>query len=141
MPRSTVGAGAAAAGEPHILSGGYWGSSIDPNQTEYFGLGGITIANSTEVLTNIPIAKAGTLQNFRVWVGTNTLDIATVFTVRINGVDTGITLTFAATGIGEQTDLVNTAAIVAGDDLTVSVVTAAGTGIMDGINYSIELAD
>ena len=77
------------------------------------------------------VSRAGTLRNLVCFIGTAAGGgQSQVFTVRVNGVPTALTVTLAGAGAANQigNDLVNTVAVVAGDYVTMQIVTSAGAG-------------
>ncbi len=94
---------------------------------------------TTNARTVIP--RAGTISNFYVRHGNpdgNGNDI--VYTVRINGVSTALTVTLASTG-SQASDTVNSVAVAAGDNVDVVVEKAANVGNSpDSITAQMEFA-
>lgn len=78
-------------------------------------------------VTQIPAPRAGTLR--RLYVRHNTAGgngNSVVYTVLINGAATGITVTIPSGAVGQVADLVNTAAVVAGDRISLQLAKALG---------------
>jgi len=89
---------------------------------------------------SIVAVRAGTLQNLRVRCFNGVVSNAAVaFTVRVNGADTGITCTLNP-GDTDGSDLVNTAALAAGDNLSFGVAggTNANTPAFTAIAFELE---
>jgi len=83
----------------------------------------------------------GTLRNlsvkFQVGAGNGN---QVVFTVRVNGVDTGITVSLASTSTVVVSDLVNTVDVSAGDVLSISVMKASSIGTSpSGVRAALQL--
>jgi hypothetical protein len=83
--------------------------------------------------------RAGTLRNLYARHGNpdgNGNDI--VYTVRVNGIATALTVTLASTG-SQASDTVNSVAVVAGDNVDVEITKAAGIGNSpDGVTVQAE---
>lgn len=92
------------------------------SSTRYFG--GSQSAEDTAEDSFIIAPVAGALRNLRVHLGTAPgTGENVVLTVRVNGADTGITVTIANTDVAGS-DTTNTAAVSAGDRISVSSVTS-----------------
>ena len=86
------------------------------------------------------VGKAGTIKNLRIKMGTAPgTGQSVVFTVAINGVDTGLTITVSGTNIVGN-DLTNTALVAIGDVINVKAVTSSLSAAED-IMISIELVN
>lgn len=82
--------------------------------------------------------RSGTLKNLFVGFVSNSLDASIVFTLRINGADTGITVTRTSGSTVTVSDTTNTASVSAGDVITIKGVVAGTTGDAAPF-YSFEL--
>ena len=90
----------------------------------FFAPGYVLIALVTEV--KFAVTRPGTIRNLRVQVATAGTGAATVtYTVRKNGVDTALTCTLANTASGGASDLVHSFTVVAGDQISISIVKSA----------------
>lgn len=98
--------------------------------TKYMGGWDDATASLTESDVAVPVT-AGTIRNLRVTSSATVGAGQTVtFTVRKNGVDTGITCQLTNGGGRTASDSTNTITVVAGDLITISSVTSATTGTM-----------
>jgi hypothetical protein len=89
------------------------------------GFDGVT-APTTPVQFRVP--KAGTLRRLRVRHNTGAGNgLAIVYTVRVNGVASALTVSMASTA-ADGSDLVNTVAVAAGDLIDIEVTKAASVG-------------
>lgn len=120
----------------------------------FFGNGSVAATTTTRFLTPAydhdlaqitaiqwRATRAGTLRNMRVRVnGPAGNGNAIVYTLRVNGVATSVTVSLASTS-ADGSDLVNTAAVAAGDlvDLQVTKAASVGTSPSD-ITASLEFA-
>jgi hypothetical protein len=98
------------------------------NSTAFWALSGSLGPSATENFRNIVIPVSGTLKNL--YIRNGTAQSATgniVFTVRKNGVDTAMTVTYAnADGAATtKSDTTNTVSVVAGDLICIKAVNAA----------------
>ncbi len=110
-----------------VYSGGNSGASITDGNSNFLSVTGHKAVDPSEGDVQIVAPRAGTLRDFFVNVGINSLNGNMVLTVRINGVDTSITVTFGSTETGEQSDTTNTATVAAGDLLSIEVDTTAAS--------------
>lgn len=96
----------------------------------YIGTGG----SSENYKTILLAPEAGILKNLRVRLEANVggTGQTIVFTVRINGVDTDITVSIA-TGSKTGSDVAHTAVVAAGDEVTISEVASATSGAYDAV--------
>jgi len=95
-------------------------------------VGNPNATSTTDLRSQMRCGKAGTLGRFRVFIATNTLNGNLVFAVRKNGTNTAVTITFAATATGAQTDDVNTVAVAVDDLLNINYdASAASSGSAD----------
>lgn len=86
-----------------------------------------------------PMPDSGTIRSFRLYVSVNSFNGAVIYTVRLNGVDTAVTLTVPAATTGVFADLTNTVDFNAGDRLSIKRdATAVGAGAMAGAGYSFQ---
>lgn len=121
----------AGAGVPSILSSS-GSTAVVADDVQYLSFVGSGFVWATaESGRQMIIPVAGTLAKF--FVVTSVVqpgDGALVLTVRVNGVDTGITITIAAgAAAGTFSDVTNTAAVAAGDLLSFSGLNSSpGTG-------------
>jgi copper chaperone CopZ len=127
---------------------------VDATENMLFGAGSVGSSTTTRYLfpcysdsiaQTTPVqfraARAGTLQNLRVrhnTAGGN--GNAIVYTIRINGVGSSLTVSMLSTA-SDGSDLVNTAAVSAGDliDVIVTKASTVGGGVKDVI-ASVEFA-
>ena len=88
-----------------------------------------TFALVPEPSLRVPISRPGNLRRMEVNVGPNTLNGNFVISVGINGVATGLTVTYAATETGRKTLDLSTVTVVAGDGVSFILdATAPGAG-------------
>lgn len=110
------------------------GAAIAGNATNY--LAPYQTSNGTESTRQILIPAAGTLKNL--FIKTTTAQDAggaLTFTLRKNGVDTVVTLAIAAgAAAGTYSDTTNTAAVAAGDLISIKAVNG-GSGASAGIQH------
>lgn len=122
-----------------ILNGSGNGTTIPASTTNYAypWYRGMT---ATENLTQIPVAYAGSVLNFRAQILTNQPATGSlVFTVRKNGVDTLATFTMAAgTGGGLIAGVTATVAFAQGNLLSVKIVNNATSASAQIANWSLE---
>lgn len=119
------GPGALAIGANHVWS---ITPSISLNATALFysffvGASSATEAERQYKYNGLPV----TLSKFSLVVITNTSSTSSVYTVRINGVNTAITVTVPAGATGRFEDLVNIASVATGDLISIEE-----TGITGG---------
>lgn len=95
--------------------------------TSFFFLSGSTIGSTTESNRFIYMPKAGTFKNLYIYTVTSQPATGScVITVRINGVDSALTLTIAAgSAPGVFSNLINSVTYAAGDRVTLKVVNNA----------------
>ena len=99
--------------------------------TQYYQLGSgrlNRIVGAAEAQLQRPVNKAGTLRNFYFRSPTNTTSVSTTVTLRVNGADSALTFSVGAGATGEFRDFTNTVTIASGDEVSVQLVVAAGTG-------------
>jgi len=117
------------------------GSAVLNNITRYTGMagnsGGAATA-ATEGRQQTTINADGAIKNLtiRAYVNSHTADIT--YTVRVNGVNSGCTVTVPAGTLGFYEDTVNTVAVVAGDVVTIETTAGASTGTLTcvlGLDY------
>jgi hypothetical protein len=115
------------------------GDTTTSAAARYFAPGFITTASSTEI--KIAISRPGTLRNLRVWAGAVGTDAQTVtFTVRKNGVDTTITCSLSNDAAGAASDTTHSVTVAQGDQISISIVKAAGvTAGQTNVCASLEL--
>jgi hypothetical protein len=112
---------------PAVLT---WGddSIAAAADTRYLTPGRGATASTTDT-RQMPSPRAGTLRNL--YVRHNSAagnGNSVVYTVMINGVATGITVTLASAAAGQASDLVNTAAVVQGDRISLRATKALSIG-------------
>lgn len=106
-------------------------------ETQYAGTANNGTAVETDHGNTVPFS--GVLRNLFIDVYSNTLDAGTVdFTVMVNGVATGITVSVAFGVVSITGDTVNTAAVTAGDRVTIRAV-AGGTAGTVNAAFSYEV--
>ncbi len=116
-------------GNMTVMGAAFTGIST-ANTTQYLPISGSWGSNNfttTEAEVQIPIRTAGVLSKLAVRVtGYSVSAGGSTYTVRKNGVDTGLVLTFSGTGYHE--DLVNTVSVAAGDLISIKTVPGGATG-------------
>jgi hypothetical protein len=94
---------------------------------------------TTEATNSTPWSVAGVFSNLKVELsaapGTGVTD---VFTLRINGVDTGITVTISGAAAVLASDTTHTASIAVGDRVTLKRVHTGGTGASSVVSFSFD---
>lgn len=96
--------------------------------TVFLGIGGVA-AKTTEAQAEFYMPIAATLSNFRVYVSANASNNnGNTCTVRNNGSDSSVTVSYDAAGTGLKADTTNTSTFSAGDRLAVKFVNAASGG-------------
>lgn len=73
-------------------------------------------------------ARSGTLKNLYVQATANTLDAGTPVTLRINGAPTTVTVTVPLGDVALHSDVANTAAVAAGDLISLEIDASGSTG-------------
>ena len=138
LPRGAVlswGGNTAALLE--ILATNSGSSNINQNQTRFLGFGGAEFSAS-EPDVEILWTRAGICRNLYVRAFVNGRPNATPVTVRRNGANTILLVSIPAGSTALVTDLVNSFAVVAGDRLSVGVVTGATAGALGQVKVSME---
>jgi len=121
-----------------ILGQAGWIATQDHSTTYYYSPQAATVASTTEGEVEFPMSHYGTLKHFRINVDSNTLDDDSVWKVRLNGADTGITITFETTDTGWKTDLSNSVDVVPGDMITIEVDnTASSSGTIVALGMTL----
>lgn len=123
----------------YVISGGA-ASPTTPGASYYSTLTGqaLTGQAASTVSTRSVCPVAGTARSLYVKAGTNTLNGATVFTVRKNGVDQALTVTVTAGSTAIFSDTTNTFSVAAGDQLEIKADgTASGSGVMTNATWGI----
>jgi len=123
---------------PMEILGGQVANPIAFGVTEYSSILA-TSGRSIEVEAQHRVRTYGTIKNFEVYCSSNTLDSTLVLTLRKNGANQTVTVTFAATGTGWQTDLSNSFDFVPGDLLSIGFVASgtAGTATISNISLGV----
>jgi hypothetical protein len=107
--------------------------------TWYYSINGyMDTLNTTESNAQVEMQVSGTFKNFTVKVLSNARTTNTTFTLRKNGADTGIILTFGSTEATTKSDTTNSVTVVAGDLLDIEITTSTGTGTLALASMSIE---
>lgn len=120
---------------PAIFIVGSSNAAFSTNSTTVFGglLAGCpgpggNSGSATENLTQNSAAVAGTLANLYVTASSNTRITNTTQTIRLNGADTTITVTFGSGVAGTMTDTAHSASVAQNDLLGMSLTTSTGGG-------------
>jgi len=104
-------------------------ASMVPNQIRYVPpMGRISTPTGTEAEVQMIVPRSGKISNLYAKPGTNTSSINLPLIIRINGVDTAVKVTFPAGDSSQQTDIINTATVSAGDLISLRWISSAGTG-------------
>jgi collagen type VII alpha len=117
-------------GAASIFSMSYNSSTVSSSATNYFSLnGGTATGNATEANRQCIVPRSGTVSALYIKTGTtHSASGSIVFTVRLNGADTALTLTIAAsTAAGTFSDTTNSFSVSAGDLLTLKAANGSGT--------------
>jgi len=118
------------ASDGSVIYGATGPVSIAIATTTFAIVGKIIGTNANEVNVQLKMRASGTLKNLRIFVSTNNHNGITTIRVRKNGVNGNQLVSYAALGIGEQEDLVNTDTFVAGDLISIQLTTLATSGLM-----------
>lgn len=127
-----------------LLSSGGASTFATASVTRYGGLctgsNFVAGAQSTEATAQVYTGIVGTLSNFYVTLGTNSrASSSTSFKVRKNTANGNLTVTFAASTAGSQTDTTHTDVLAIGDLINNSIATGSGTGsiavALTGVNF------
>ena len=112
-----------------IVAAGGSGTST-ANTTQFLSVVGEHNApTATEAEAEIVFRTAGTLSRLGVRLSTNGISGGTtVFTLRKNGVDQSLTVSFGASATGYQEDLTHTVSVSAGDKICLKSVPGGATG-------------
>jgi len=102
-------------------------NNVASGAIRYAGIGGTTFS-ATEADVRAIIMQSAVLRQFAARANTNTSGGNIVVNVRVNGVNTGITVTIPGGSTALFTDLVNTFPVVAGDLVAYEVDRSAGGG-------------
>jgi len=140
-------------GAPYVDIGGGGGGGVgmggvfaNANSAVFSGQQDYLIGGSkatTEGEGRAPVPAAGNFSKLYVLPDSvNTLDGDTIVTVRVNGAPTALTATVPALSSAQVSDLVNVAAVAAGDNFSIEVDTLASTvgsmrSIAVGFQYSV----
>jgi hypothetical protein len=103
-------------------------AGITDATTRYMPVVGDLIGNALENHVELPIRRAGTVSNLRVYVQTNTVSVNSVITLRRNRAATALTVTYGPDEILEKKDLVNSVHVDAGDEIDYEIVVPSETG-------------
>jgi len=124
-----------------IYGGGlYYSSSISYNVNTYVPVNGISVPHATEDYMKIVVPVSGVLKNFYVDVITNSLDGTMSFTIRKNGVNTDLEVTYSSSETGVKSDTSNTVSVSAGDVLSIRINTGGSTsGSASKINWGLQI--
>lgn len=134
-PQGSPGPAGAGSGASFLAfaSGTSAGATVLDEATQYLSFAAASWSAS-EAARYITIPRAGTLKTFIIKTGTTQpFDGSLILTVRVNGVNTEITITIPTSeGAGTFSDITNTAAVAAGDLVSIEGVNAA-TAVSAGI--------
>ena len=131
-----------AAGVGAVLYGTAASASVTASSTQYHTFAGLdSLFNADESSRQMLVPVAGTLSKFYVRTnGSQYIDGSLILTVRVNGVDTGITITIpAGATMATFSDTTHTAAVVAGDLISIKGVNAASEDSATLSQWSIVL--
>lgn len=107
--------------------------------TVYFPVSGQTAGlTSTEANVQHRIKKAGTLKNLCISSTSNTRTTDTVFTMRVNGVDTALTCPVVGSTFGFDEDTTHTVSVAVDDLIDFRVTSGSGTGTLGLTNLMVE---
>jgi hypothetical protein len=115
----------------------FFGCSFIPaNGTTFSPPNGVAVNFGTEAFMKVPVPRGGTLANFFVRpTGTTAAGSQVTVTLRVNGADTPLLLTFtSADGARFKSDTRNTVALAAGD--AVSMKYSESAGVEPGVGYT-----
>lgn len=94
--------------------------------------------NTTEANHQIEMRVSGTFKNLSVNVSANARTTNTVFKLRKNGADTGLTVTYGSGETGRKNDTSNTVSVAANDLICLAITTSTGTQTLSLLTYNIE---
>lgn len=108
--------------------------------TRYFGFSNTnnSVLGTSDVLGQLKMKRSGTLKNLTVYTYTNSKTTDDVIRVRLNGVDTALTVPLLAGVTGLTEDLSDTVSLVSGDLVNYVYVAGASSGTV-GFLPSIDL--
>lgn len=116
-------------------------AGVGSNSLLYLPFTGGRWTDTVEANRQVRIRAAGTLSNFQVNLATNTRTTPTTFNVRVNGANTGNTVTFGAgvTGLRSQDTPSNTTTLLSGDLVSTAMLGGGGVGSVfnNGLAFNI----
>jgi len=124
-------------GTPAMMGFSNARNSVAPLSVEYMSVMGGAFGNATEAPSEYYMPFPCTLRNARFYAGSNASVGNTVVTLRLNGADTAIAVTYATTETGLKSDLTNAVAIAAGDRVTLKIDAQGATGLFTFDSFSI----
>jgi hypothetical protein len=111
------------------------GADIRQGETQYLTVLGMLAVTGSEDInparedsSKYRIETATTLSHFRVVIGNNTVNAETTYTLRKNGVNTGLAVTVPANAVGAFEDTTHTVDFAPGDYLSYQAVAGASGG-------------
>jgi hypothetical protein len=106
-------------------------ASVPGGSIRYLPLAGTSGQSATEVAARFPIPCDGTLHRLWAQVTTNNTVTTSTLTLRLNGVDTGLTLDIPAGSTANHSNVVDDVQVSAGDLVSVRLNVGVGTNIED----------
>lgn len=107
------------------------GFNLNFGSTSYCSIAGDMRLNATESRSQYTVRETFSSSNFQVYVGTNTLDGATQYYLRKNGVNGNQSVNFNAGITGFMEDTTSTDSFVTGDKINYGATTAGTTGAIN----------
>jgi DNA-binding cell septation regulator SpoVG len=120
-----------------MLVGGTY-AALGFGATKYYALVGAD-TSSTEAIAQIRLGRRATAARLRVYVDVNTLDGATLVTLRNAANDTALAVTVGAGATGEFRDTAHTVSLALDDLICASVVTAGSSGSITIRKLSVDI--
>jgi hypothetical protein len=102
-----------------------------------WGTGSDSALSVDDISSIIEVTAPGTLRNLRVGINIAFVASSVSYTVRVNGVDTAITVTIAAATSGQDTT--HTVAVTTGDKVSIHVAVVSGAPLNTGSRADLQL--
>jgi len=128
----------AAISHSYVLGFSGTGSNVPAATTRYLGNGGGDV-NTTEAYAEFYIPVAGIVKNLRVYVSTQNTADNCVVTLRKNGADQSVTVTYGSGVTGLQSDTSNSFSISSGERIAIQVIAGGESGaiVIESVSFEI----